>query len=172
MQAIQNASTCRCGLQMGNSQKSCASRLVIKTFNLCRLSSERDLALALSLLGICFARRPGFESFAGAFHVLAFAMPPTDEDIAWLRSSFHPVPRPQLPDDCVEYSLYIISQNLDPTNDSEARLRLRDVQKAASDLQKKWLKDYIWQRQGFGLELAREDGEVCHAPRAVQPPTD
>lgn len=99
-------------------------------------------------------------------------MPPTDEDIAWLRSSFHPVPRPQLPDDCVEYSLYIISQNLDPTNDSEARLRLRDVQKAASDLQKKWLKDYIWQRQGFGLELTREDGEVCHAPRAVQPPTD
>lgn len=47
---------------------------------------------------------------------------------------------------------------------------MRDVQKAASDLQKKWLKNYIWQRQGFGLELAREDGEVCHAPRAVQPP--
>jgi hypothetical protein len=99
-------------------------------------------------------------------------MPPTDEDIAWLRSSFHPVPRPQLPDDCVEYSLYIISQDLDPTNDSEARLRLRDVQKAASDLQKKWLKGYIWQRQGFGLEFAREDGEVCHASRAMQPPTE
>jgi hypothetical protein len=29
---------------------------VIKTFNLCRLSSERDLALALFLLGIRFAR--------------------------------------------------------------------------------------------------------------------
>lgn len=92
-------------------------------------------------------------------------MPPTDEDIAWLRSSFHPVPRPQLPDDCVEYSLYIVSQELDPSNDSEARVRLRDVQKAASDLQKKWLKDYIWQRRGFGLELVREDGEVCHAHR-------
>jgi hypothetical protein len=92
-------------------------------------------------------------------------MPPAEEDIAWLRSSFHPVPRPQLPDDCVEYSLYVISPDSDLTNDSETRLRLRDVQKAASDLQKKWLKDYIWQRQGFGLELVREDGEVCHAQR-------
>jgi hypothetical protein len=89
-------------------------------------------------------------------------MPPNEEEIAWLRSSFHPIPRPQLPDDCVEYSLYVISTDLDPTNDSETRLRLRDVQKAASDLQKKWLKEYIWQRQGFGLELVREDGEVCH----------
>jgi hypothetical protein len=93
----------------------------------------------------------------------AVEMPPNEEDIAWLRSSFHPVPRPQLPDDCVEYSLYIVSQELEPSNDSEARLRLRDVQKVASDLQKKWLKDYTWQRQAFGLELVREDGEVCQA---------
>jgi hypothetical protein len=32
---------------------------VIKTFNLCWLSSKRDLALALFLLGIRFARRLG-----------------------------------------------------------------------------------------------------------------
>jgi hypothetical protein len=96
-------------------------------------------------------------------------MPPNEEDIAWLRSSFHPIPRPQLPDDCVEYSLYGISPDLDPTNDSETRLRLRDVQKAASDLQRKWLKDYIWQRQDFGLELVREDGEVCHVQVFAQP---
>ena len=95
-------------------------------------------------------------------------MPPTEEDLAWIRSTFHPVPRPQLPDDCVEYSLYVTSANIDSANDSEIRLRLRDVQKSASELQKKWLRDYIWQRQGFGLELVKEDGEVCRIHRAGQ----
>ena len=88
-------------------------------------------------------------------------MPPTEEDLAWFRSTFHPIPKAPLPDDCVEYSLYLISTNLDASNDSEARIRLREVQKYASELQKEWLKDYIWQRQGFGLEITKEDGEVC-----------
>ena len=87
-------------------------------------------------------------------------MPPTEEDLAWLRSTFHTIPKPCLPDDCVEYCLYIFESNLDPANESELRLRLREVQKHASELQKKWLKDYIWQRQAFGLELVKEDGEV------------
>ena len=89
-------------------------------------------------------------------------MPPNEEDLEWLRSTFHPIPRPRLPDDCVEYSLHVVSSALDPANDSEVRIRLREVQKHASELQKKWLKDYIWQRQGFGLEIVKEDGEVCH----------
>lgn len=87
-------------------------------------------------------------------------MPPTEEDVAWFQSTFHPIPKPALPDDCIEYSLYIISPSLDSTNDSELRLRLRDVQKRAAGLQKQYLKDYIWQRQGFSLELNKEDGEV------------
>lgn len=55
-----NASYSKCKhLQMwatnGRFEETRALReLVIKTFNLCRLSSERDLALALSLLGIRF----------------------------------------------------------------------------------------------------------------------
>ena len=89
-------------------------------------------------------------------------MPPTDEDVAWFQSTFHPIPKPSLPDDCIEYSLYIISPSLDSINDSELRLRLRDVQKRAADLQKQYLKDYIWQRQGLSLELNKEDGEVRH----------
>ena len=87
-------------------------------------------------------------------------MPPTEEDIAWLKSTFHPIPKAALPDDCIEYTLLIISTSLDSSNDSETRFRLRDVQKYAASLQKEWLKDYIWQRQGFALELAKEDGEV------------
>jgi hypothetical protein len=52
-----NASTCRCGLQNERSEELVRFETVIKTFNLCWLSSERDLALALFLLGIRFARR-------------------------------------------------------------------------------------------------------------------
>ncbi|OAL39751.1 hypothetical protein AYO20_01148 [Fonsecaea nubica] len=85
-------------------------------------------------------------------------MPATEEEIAWFRSTFHPVPRPALPDDCIEYSLYITSPSLDPSHDSELRLRLREVQKYATDLHRQYLKDYIWQRQGFSLELNKEDG--------------
>lgn len=88
-------------------------------------------------------------------------MPASEEDIAWLKSTFHPIPKPALPDDCIEYSLYILSSSLDVDNDSELRLRLRDVQKQATILQKRYLKDYIWQRQGFSIELNKADGEVC-----------
>ncbi len=88
-------------------------------------------------------------------------MPPTEEDIAWFKSTFHPIPKPALPDDCIEYSIYIISTSLDAADDSEVRLRLREVQRYSSDLQRQWLKEYVWQRQGFALELQKEDGEVC-----------
>lgn len=87
-------------------------------------------------------------------------MPPTEEDLAWFRSTFHPIPKPRLPDDCVEYCLYIFNSRVNHSNDSEIRSRLREVQKYASELQKEWLKDYIWQRQGFGLETLTEDGDV------------
>ncbi|OAP65453.1 hypothetical protein AYL99_01425 [Fonsecaea erecta] len=85
-------------------------------------------------------------------------MPATEEEVAWFRSTFHPIPKPALPDDCIEYSLYITSPSFDPSHDSELRLRLREVQKYATDLHRQYLKDYIWQRQGFSLELNKEDG--------------
>lgn len=88
-------------------------------------------------------------------------MPPTDEEIAWFKSTFRPIPKAELPDDCVEYSLHLISATLNAANESEVRNRLREVQKHASQLQKTWTKDYIWQRQGFTLELEKENGEVC-----------
>lgn len=87
-------------------------------------------------------------------------MAPTEEDVAWFKSTFHPIPRAALPDDCIEYTIYALSPSLDANNESETRLRLKEVQKCASDLQKKWLRDYIWQRQAFGLEIQKDDGEV------------
>lgn len=86
----------------------------------------------------------------------------SQEDIEWFKSTFHPIPRPELPDDSVEYSLYWIPP--DPTfafvdDASVTRLPLQEAQKSASELTKSLLKDYIWQREAFGLEISKEDGE-------------
>ncbi|KAI5292979.1 hypothetical protein KEM52_005932, partial [Ascosphaera acerosa] len=81
----------------------------------------------------------------------------SEEDLEWFKSTFHPIPRPQLPDDCMQYSLYWIA---DPAQDGTGsdRARLANVQRAAADLVKRHLHDYIWQREPFKLEFAREDG--------------
>ncbi|KAK2873779.1 hypothetical protein FQN49_002083 [Arthroderma sp. PD_2] len=87
---------------------------------------------------------------------------PTEEDIAWFRSTFRPIPKPQLPDDCVEYSLYWIPLNGSAVDDvgkaDSIRTSLTEVQKYSSVLLKKYLKGYVWQRDNFRLELTKEDG--------------
>ncbi|KAL9617518.1 MAG: hypothetical protein Q9160_007676 [Pyrenula sp. 1 TL-2023] len=87
-------------------------------------------------------------------------MPATEEDIAWFKSTFHAIPKARLPDDCVEYSIYLFSTGIDSRNGTESRRRLEDIQRQAALLQKRWLKDYIWQRQGFSLEIVNEDGAI------------
>lgn len=89
---------------------------------------------------------------------------PSKEDIEWFRSTFRPIPKPKLPDDCVEYSLYVLPSNSSDASAKplEVRSRLREVQKASSELTKGLLKDYIWQRENFGLELTSEDGRQSH----------
>ncbi|KAK2743266.1 hypothetical protein FQN57_004955 [Myotisia sp. PD_48] len=85
----------------------------------------------------------------------------SEEDLAWFKSTFRPIPKPQLPDDCVEYSLYWISPSDEKCVEDQSdliRTSLGKVQKSASELVKKYLKDYIWQRDGFKLELTKEDG--------------
>lgn len=79
-----------------------------------------------------------------------------EKDFKWFGEGFDGFPK-HLPEDCVEYNLHIIDQKLDePTR----RTRLRQVQQAARDLTKKLLKDFIWQRQQFGLELVQDKGKV------------
>lgn len=84
----------------------------------------------------------------------------SEEDIAWFKSTFHPIPKAALPDDCIAYTVYALSSTLDSSNDSETRLRLKEIQRYATELQKQWLREYIWQRQGFSLEMDKDDGEV------------
>lgn len=80
------------------------------------------------------------------------------KDFKWFGEGFDGFPK-RLPDDCVEYAVYII--NSSPAEPS-GRTRLRQVQQAANVLTKGLLKDFIWQRQSFNLELIQENGEVDH----------
>lgn len=89
--------------------------------------------------------------------------PLSEEDLEWFKSTFRPIPKPQLPEDCIEYFLYWITpkSETEPANESDlTRIALSEVQKAASGLVKSLLKDYIWQRESFKLELTKEDGKL------------
>lgn len=81
---------------------------------------------------------------------------PPQQDFKWFGEGFQGFPK-RLPDDCVEYAVYIIASNT--KNEADIRARLKELQRAATDLVKKLLKDYIWQRDGFALELEREEGK-------------
>lgn len=72
----------------------------------------------------------------------------------WFGEGFDGFPK-ILPDDCVQYTLYIIDADL---SHLEVRAQLRKVQAAATTLCKDLLKDFIWQREGFCLELKQHDG--------------
>ncbi|KAL4775290.1 SGT1 protein-domain-containing protein [Aspergillus nidulans var. acristatus] len=92
----------------------------------------------------------------------------SQEDIEWFKSTFRPIPKPELPDDCVEYSLHYISSNPAPALVDEAtdiRARLTEVQKSAAELTKQLLKDYIWQREAFRLEATKKDGTTILSGR-------
>ncbi|KAJ5390135.1 uncharacterized protein N7496_001203 [Penicillium cataractarum] len=84
----------------------------------------------------------------------------TEEDIAWFQSTFRPIPKPELPDDSVEYFIYHLPSPAPAVIDkaAEARARLLEVQRTAAELTKELLKDYIWQRESFRLEINKENG--------------
>lgn len=85
----------------------------------------------------------------------------TEEDIAWFKSTFRPIPKPELPDDSVEYFIYHLPSSPAPAvidEAAEARARLLEVQRTAAELTKELLKDYIWQRDSFRLEINKENG--------------
>ena len=89
----------------------------------------------------------------------------SEEDLAWFQSTFRPIPKPELPDDAVEYSIYQISHSPASAVTDEAaetRARLLEVQRTAADLTKDLLKDYIWQRESFRLEITKKDGMALH----------
>ncbi|PIA92076.1 Protein ecdysoneless [Cercospora beticola] len=73
-----------------------------------------------------------------------------DDGLKWFGEGFDGFPK-RLPDDCVEYVIHVIHGGLN--SNAALRTRLNEILKAANELKKKLLKDYIWQRQDFNLAL-------------------
>ncbi|KAL4908068.1 hypothetical protein BDW74DRAFT_189349 [Aspergillus multicolor] len=94
--------------------------------------------------------------------------PMSQEDIEWFKSTFRPIPKPELPDDCIEYLLHYIPSDPTPAVIDEVaatRAHLMEVQKSAAELTKQLLKDYIWQREAFRLEITKKDGTTTLSGR-------
>jgi hypothetical protein len=75
------------------------------------------------------------------------------DDLKWFGEGFDGFPK-KLPDDVVEYMIFIIDSQL---SDVQTRERLQAFQRALNVLEKKFLKEYIWQRDALKLELVREE---------------
>ncbi len=84
------------------------------------------------------------------------------EEFKWFGEGFSGFPK-HLPEDCVEYNLYVISPDVPLSDTLRLQPRLEEIQTAAKELQHKYLREHLWQRQGFGLDLRVEDGAL-HAP--------
>ena len=79
------------------------------------------------------------------------------KDFKWFGEGFDGFPK-HLPEDCVEYAIYVIDRNADK-NKANSKERLRQVEQEATKLSKSLLKDYIWQREAFSLKLHQDNGE-------------
>ncbi|EMD97552.1 hypothetical protein COCC4DRAFT_203953 [Bipolaris maydis ATCC 48331] len=75
------------------------------------------------------------------------------DGLKWFGEGFDGFPK-KLPDDVVEYIVFIIDSTL---SDIQTRERLQGFQRALNTLERKFLKEYIWQRDSLKLELVREE---------------
>ncbi|KAL5340048.1 SGT1 protein-domain-containing protein [Aspergillus crustosus] len=94
--------------------------------------------------------------------------PMSQEDLEWFKSTFRPIPKPELPDDCVEYSLHYIPSGPAPAIVDEVantRTKLTEVQKSAAELTKDLLRGYIWQRDPFRLEITKSESATILSGR-------
>lgn len=62
-----------------------------------------------------------------------------------------------LPENCVEYMLFVLEPDLQHGNTASS---LEAVRKAAVQLANQLTKDYIWQRDSFNLETKRDQGRA------------
>ena len=77
------------------------------------------------------------------------------DDFKGFGDGFEGFPK-RLPDDCVEYSLFIIDAKLKTQRERLARLEA--VRKEASKLNDSLLKEYVWQRESFTLKVENKNG--------------
>lgn len=77
----------------------------------------------------------------------------TEGDFNGFGPGFDGFPK-RLPEDCVEYSLFVIDSTLRTQKEKLARLEV--IRKAALKLTGRLLKKYIWQRESFDLQVRSE----------------
>ncbi|KAF2752113.1 SGT1-domain-containing protein, partial [Sporormia fimetaria CBS 119925] len=77
------------------------------------------------------------------------------DDFKWFGEGFSSFPK-KLPEDVVEYLIFVIDTKL---SDTQTRERLQAFQRALTNLEKKFLKEYIWQRESINLSLIRENNK-------------
>ena len=75
---------------------------------------------------------------------------PQDDGLKWFGEGFEGFPK-RLPEDCVEYVLYVIDEKL--ADGAALRSRLNAILKIANNSKKNLLQDYIWQRDDFELKM-------------------
>ncbi|KAF2129751.1 SGT1-domain-containing protein [Dothidotthia symphoricarpi CBS 119687] len=76
------------------------------------------------------------------------------DDLKWFGEGFDGFPK-KLPEDVVEYLVFVLDAQ---RSDTQTRERLQAFQRALNTLEKKFLKEYIWQRDPLKLDLVREEG--------------
>ena len=67
----------------------------------------------------------------------------------------------ELPENSAEYHVFVIDPQLDPR---KTLLRLDEVRKVALKLASELTQDYIWQRDGFNLQVKHEKGLSSACP--------
>ncbi|KAF2237402.1 SGT1-domain-containing protein [Viridothelium virens] len=77
-----------------------------------------------------------------------------DSNFEAFRERWNGVSR-HLPEDCVQYAIYIINERLD---NAHQRLHVQEINSAAKELRKKYSQDYIWQEEEFSLNLIHNEG--------------
>jgi hypothetical protein len=77
-----------------------------------------------------------------------------NEDFKGFEDGFSGFPK-HLPEDCVEYCIYVIDSKLSP---KEILLELEAVRKESLKLIDDLLTEYIWQRESFKLDLESGKG--------------
>ena len=76
------------------------------------------------------------------------------EEFKWFGEGFDGFPK-QLSEDSVEYSVFVLGSPLATT---ASAAQLDGIRIAATRLVEKHLRDYVWQREKFDLQIATADG--------------
>ncbi|KAK9371006.1 SGT1 protein-domain-containing protein [Lipomyces kononenkoae] len=66
-----------------------------------------------------------------------------------------------LPDDCVEYTIFLRDSRDSPAAKLEKKVKIEDVAHHAQLLWEPWTREYIWQRQAFNVKVVEYLGEPC-----------